>query len=61
MKKQLALFAWSDNKVNLMLGTWTGIQSRNAFASEIERKNKKKTEMRTCPYIANIYNDNMGE
>ena len=60
MKKQLELFAWSDTKVNFMLGTWPGIQSRNAFASEIERKNKKKTEMRTYPYIANIYNDNMG-
>ena len=61
MKKQLALFAWSDTKVNFMLGTWPGIQSRNEFASEIERKNKKKTEMRACPYISNIYNDNMGE
>ena len=45
MKKQLALFSWSDTKVNFMLGTWPGIQSRNAFASEIERKIKKKTEM----------------
>jgi hypothetical protein len=60
MKNQLALFAWSDTKVNFMLGTWPGIQSSQGFISQIERKKKKVSEMRTCPKIANVYNENMG-
>ncbi len=60
MKNQLALFAWSDTKVNFMLGTWPGIQTAEGFKSTIERKKKNVTETRKCPKIANIYNENMG-
>jgi hypothetical protein len=60
MKNQLALFAWSDTKVNFMLGTWPGIQSTTGFSSKIERKKKNKTELRDCPKIANVYNEHMG-
>lgn len=60
MKNQLALFAWSDTKVNFMLGTWPGIQSKDEFNSTIQRKKKNITEERNCPKIANIYNENMG-
>ena len=60
MKNQLALFAWSDTKVNFMLGTWPGIQTDKGFASEIERKKKNVTEKRACPKIGNVYNEHMG-
>ena len=60
MKNQLALFSWSDTKVNFMLGTWPGIQSEEDFDSQIVRKKKNVSEMRTYPKIANVYNENMG-
>ena len=60
MKNQLALFAWSDTKVNFMLGTWPGIQTKDGFESIIDRKIKNKIVKRACPVIANIYNENMG-
>ena len=40
MKNELALFSWSDTKVNFMLGTWAGIQSTEEFKSTIDRKKK---------------------
>ena len=51
MKNQLALFAWSDTKVNFMLGIWPGIHSEEDFDSQIVRKKKNVSEMRTCPKI----------
>ena len=60
MKSQVALFAWNDTKINFMIGTWPGIHTRRSFFSQIDRKFKNQIQKRTCPKIANVYNENMG-
>lgn len=63
MIQNISSFIWHDTKITTMISSYPGAVGNDEdhpFNSTIERKKKGEIIERSCPSVANIYNENMG-